>query len=80
MPPGPLDNPGKRPDWVPRSPLRWRFTRGPWYDNNLAVVELQERNLHFWWSRGEVVDGDVERPALHRVATVDVATPVAAPA
>ncbi len=61
---------------VPRSPLRWEVVRGPWYDNNLAVVELQERRLHFWWSRGEVHDGRHDRPTLHRVATVDVDTPV----
>jgi hypothetical protein len=39
------------------------------------VLELQEHRLHFWWSRGEVNDGDHDRPTLHRVATVDVATP-----
>ncbi|MEO6510118.1 MAG: alkaline phosphatase D family protein [Nocardioides sp.] len=60
---------------VPRSPLRWKVERGPWYDNNLAVVELQAGRLHFWWSRGEVDDGNHDRPTLHRVATVDVATP-----
>jgi hypothetical protein len=60
---------------VPRSPLRWKVAQGPWYDNNLAVLELQEHRLHFWWSRGEVNDGDHDRPTLHRVATVDVATP-----
>jgi phosphodiesterase/alkaline phosphatase D-like protein len=59
---------------VPRSPLRWKVAQGPWYDNNLAVLELQEHRLHFWWSRGEVNDGDHDRPTLHRVATVDVAT------
>jgi phosphodiesterase/alkaline phosphatase D-like protein len=57
---------------VPRSPLRWEVTRGPWYDNNLAVLELQADRLHFWWSRGEVRDGDPERAVLQRVATVDV--------
>jgi hypothetical protein len=65
---------------VPRSPLRWELVRGPWFHNNLAVVELQEEQLHFWWSCGEIVDGNIDRPALHRVATVDVATPVTAPA
>ena len=60
---------------MPRSPLRWQVTSGPWYDNNLAVVELQERQLHFWWSRGEVADGVHDRPSLHRVATVDVPLP-----
>ena len=38
---------------VPRSPLRWEMKRGPWFDNNLAIVELQDERLHFWWSRGQ---------------------------
>jgi hypothetical protein len=50
--------------------------RGPWFDNNLAIVELQDKRLHFWWSRGHV-DGDVDRPRLERVATVDVPLPPA---
>jgi hypothetical protein len=61
---------------VPRSPLWWRVREGPWFDNNLAVLELQDDRLHFWWSRGEV-HGDTDRPTLHRVATVDVETPAA---
>ena len=32
----------------------------------------QPDRLHFWWSRGEVRDGDPERASLHEVATVDV--------
>jgi phosphodiesterase/alkaline phosphatase D-like protein len=61
---------------VPRSPLRWEMKRGPWFDNNLAIIELQDDRLHFWWSRGHV-DGDVDRPRLERVATVDVPLPPA---
>jgi hypothetical protein len=59
---------------VPRSPLRWRLTRGPWYDNNLGVLELLEDRLHFRWSGGEV-DGHPERPTLRTVAEFDVPTP-----
>ncbi len=56
---------------VPRSPLRWRMQQGPWFDNNLAVLELQPDRLHFWWSRGRV-DEDLDRPVVERVATIDV--------
>jgi hypothetical protein len=62
---------------VPRSPLRWAVAQGPWYDNNLAVLELEEDRLHFWWTRGEV-DGEEERPKAELVATVDVPLPGAA--
>ena len=59
---------------VPRSPLRWEVTSGPWYDNSLAVLELLEDRLRFRWSRGEVSEGRPDRATLHPVATVDVPT------
>ena len=55
---------------VPREPIRWAVTQGPWYDNNLAVLELAPVGLRLWWNAGRV-DGDPERPELTRVATVD---------
>jgi hypothetical protein len=58
---------------VPRSPLRWGLTSGPWYDNNLAVLEVREDHLHFTWARGEVDGGRPDRARLETVATVDVA-------
>lgn len=51
-------------------PLRWAVTAGPWYDNNLAVLELGPRGIRMWWVAGEV-DGRPELPVLKRVATVD---------
>jgi hypothetical protein len=51
--------------------------QGPWFDNNLAIVELQDERLHFWWSRGSVEETAVDRPRLERVATVDVPLPPA---
>jgi hypothetical protein len=55
---------------VPLEPLRWAVTQGPWYDNNLAVLELGTGGVRMWWVAG-VVDGRPERPVLKRVATVD---------
>ena len=55
---------------VPREPIRWSVTEGPWYDNNLAVLELGPAGLGLSWNAGAVVD-DPERPVLTRVATVD---------
>ena len=60
---------------VPRSPLHWELTRGPWYDNNLAVLELGEDLLALRWSRGEVRAGRPEHAALQTVATLDVPLP-----
>ncbi|MCW2793264.1 MAG: alkaline phosphatase family protein [Nocardioides sp.] len=55
---------------VPRSPLAWKLTQGPWYDNNLAVLELRPSGMRLWWTAGEVVDRE-DRPVLRRVATVE---------
>jgi len=59
---------------VPRSPLRWELTRGPWFDNNLAVLELLGDRLRFRWSGGEVRDGRPTHATLRTVAEVDVPT------
>ncbi len=56
---------------VPRSPLTWKLTAGPWYDNNLATLEIRPEGLRMWWSRGEVVDGQQELPVLRQVAVVE---------
>jgi hypothetical protein len=47
---------------VPRSPLHWEVTQGPWLDNLLAVLEVDGSDLRIRWSTGEVVDGDHARP------------------
>ncbi len=57
---------------VPLEPLRWAVTQGPWYDNNLAVLQIRPAGLEIWWNAGEV-DGRQELPVLKRVATVDPA-------
>ena len=47
----------------PRSPLRWELDRGPWYDNNLAVLEVRdEGRLHLRWV-GRRHRGPAHRPA-----------------
>ncbi|HYF71610.1 MAG TPA: alkaline phosphatase D family protein [Nocardioides sp.] len=55
---------------VPLEPIRWEVTQGPWYDNNLAILELGAPGLRIWWVAGKV-DGRPELPVLKRVATVD---------
>ncbi|NYD41897.1 alkaline phosphatase D family protein [Nocardioides panaciterrulae] len=57
---------------VPAPPLAWEVTHGPWYDNNLAVLELKPAGVRMWWTAGEVTEGRHDRPVLRRVATVDL--------
>ncbi len=57
---------------VPDPKYPWKVTRGPWFDNNLAVVEVEGGSLRFRWWTGEVEGGDVEHPRVRVVAEVVV--------
>ncbi|GAB3770859.1 alkaline phosphatase D family protein [Nocardioides pacificus] len=69
---GPVGHVVSRLAKVPRPVLRWKLTRGPWFDNNLATLEVTPTGLKMWWSRGEIRGGRHDRPLLRRVATIDV--------
>ena len=56
---------------VPLEPIRWAVTKGPWYHNNLAVLEIEPAGLRMWWTTGEDVDGRHGHPGIRRVAEVD---------
>ena len=57
---------------VPESPVHWRLLKGPWFDNNLATLEVTSAGLRMWWATG-VVDGDAhDTPRLVKVAEVTV--------
>ena len=70
---GPLGQVVGRSAKVPDAPLQWSLVRGPWFDNNLATLELDEAGrMRLWWATG-TVDGDAhDRPHLHCVADVTV--------
>jgi hypothetical protein len=60
---------------VPDPPFTWRAVQGPWFDNNLATLEVTDEGLKMWWKTGIVVNGDHEHPVLEEVATVLVPPP-----
>jgi hypothetical protein len=63
---------------VPLSPLGWRVDRGPWYDNNLAVLEVQDDGgLTMRWLAGDVTGRAPDDPVLREVA--EVVVPVSEP-
>ena len=72
---GPLGHVVARSAKVPDAPLRWKLKKGPWFDNNLATLEVHGRALRMWWATG-VLDGDDaaahDRPRLRAVARVEV--------
>ena len=58
---------------VPDPPFRWSGVKGPWFDNNLACLEVAPEGLKLWWQTGVVNDGDHLHPGLETVASVTVA-------
>lgn len=57
---------------VPDPPFRWSTVKGPWFDNNLALLEDTAEGLAMSWYTGVVDDGDELHPRLERVARVVV--------
>ncbi|GAA1982099.1 alkaline phosphatase D family protein [Terrabacter lapilli] len=55
---------------VPDPPCTWTVTDGPWFDNCLAQLTVQGRDLSIVWRGGEVRGGDEEHPVLTTVAGV----------
>ncbi|MFB0836300.1 alkaline phosphatase D family protein [Arthrobacter halodurans] len=53
---------------VPDPPFKWNGIKGPWFDNNLAVLEDTTGGLILRWVTGVVRDGDHEHPGLDTVA------------
>jgi hypothetical protein len=56
---------------VPEPAYPWRVTDGPWFDNVLAEVQVEGRDLSFVWRSG-VVEDDEARPTVRTVARVRV--------
>ena len=57
---------------VADAPLTWKPLEGPWFDNNLATLEVTDSGLRMWWATGMVDDGQHDRPRLARVSEVNV--------
>ncbi|HSE07503.1 MAG TPA: alkaline phosphatase D family protein [Nocardioidaceae bacterium] len=70
---GPMGAVAAKSAKVPNPPFTWGLLRGPWFDNNLAVLEDKgSEGLELAWYTG-VVDGtDHESPRLEQVASMAV--------
>jgi hypothetical protein len=58
---------------VPDPPFRWTRVEGPWFNNNLASLEVTPDGLKLSWQTGVVDDGDHLHPRLEGVAALTVA-------
>ena len=56
---------------VPTPPFHWNGIKGPWFDNNLAILEDTDDGLVIRWVTGVVENGNHLHP---RLDTVEVAT------
>lgn len=57
---------------VPDPPFRWSGIKGPWFDNNLACLEVVPDGLKMWWQKGVLNAADHLHPRLERVAEITV--------
>nr|WP_307785388.1 alkaline phosphatase D family protein [Microbacterium hibisci] len=57
---------------VPDPPFRWKTVKGPWFDNNLALLQEGADGLTMTWHTGIVEDGDELHPRLEEVASITV--------
>jgi hypothetical protein len=68
----PLEAVVRKTDKVPNAPYRWTVTHGPWFDNNLATLEVRGRGLVMRWEAGEVKGDRFDAPDLRQVARVTI--------
>ncbi len=68
----PLDRFIKRSKKMDPTPWDWVVTRGPWFDNNIATVDVEGPRLRLSWMAGEVVDDRTQEPRLRTVADVSI--------
>jgi hypothetical protein len=67
---GPLGVAAARSAEVPEPPLTWDRVKGPWFDNNIAVLQVTDDGLLMRWWTGKVNGNREDRPELSTVASV----------
>lgn len=69
---GPLGHLVARSAKVPEAPVTWKLLHGPWFDNNLATLEVRDSGLRMWWATGAIERGNHALPRLVVVKDVTV--------
>lgn len=70
---GPMGAIAAKSAHVPAPPFTWGLLRGPWFDNNIALLEDRGgEGLGLSWWTGVVEDGDHANPRLEQVASTTV--------
>jgi phosphodiesterase/alkaline phosphatase D-like protein len=53
---------------VPDPPFEWSTIKGPWFDNNLSVLQDSPSGLELTWHKGVVEKGDERHPRMDEVS------------
>jgi hypothetical protein len=69
---GPIGVAASRSAKVPEAPFTWKRIKGPWFDNNIAVLQVTDDGLRMRWWTGTVEGDREDRPVLSAVAEVVV--------
>ncbi len=57
---------------VRSAPFSWRNLAGPWFDNMLASLEIDGRDLRLRWEKGVIHDGRDDEPEIQVVADLTI--------
>lgn len=57
---------------VPDPPFDWTTTKGPWFDNNLSVLQDTSDGLELTWHKGVIENGDERHPRMEEVSRLVV--------
>ncbi|MDD9206418.1 alkaline phosphatase D family protein, partial [Georgenia sp. 10Sc9-8] len=60
---------------LPAPPWSWDTVAGPWFDNNVAVLEIDGAELRAVWLGGRLRGGADQRPELEVVADLELDVP-----
>jgi hypothetical protein len=57
---------------VPDPPFDWSTLKGPWFDNNLSVLQDTPQGLELTWHKGVVENGNERHPRIEEVSRIVV--------
>ena len=55
---------------VPEAPFKWRSVAGPWFDNNIALLQIRGRDIEMRWLAGQAPASRPDQPTMEQVADV----------
>lgn len=58
--------------FIPHPPFHWSTLKSPWFDNNLASLEVTPEGLNLRWDTGVVDDKDHSAPKLREVTSITI--------